>query len=382
MGNWQRRRPHAVLPSADGAPDASPEGLQARDGAHQTQDAAPPRSPLFLRARGLVADRFWIEKALAVADAAQAFALLWQLSQPWPWPTRWLRATRWVNALSLDALSFRATGAAMGATAQAFSLWGEMHHYWVYALVWGLLPPCSALALYAASLQWRRRGDAGFLERRTCWENVLLQVFQILYLPVGLAVFRLVNCDADGVVSVDPSELGSCGGTQHVVSVVLITGILGGGFLIGFPLILSARIRSSLVHDNPDDHERMLRGKELEYVLGTSEAYLELYMPQYASFRREAAMAPVEACLFKLLLLLVFTMLRSPAPRTENQSLQGILFFALLAIRATRQATRRLYRHGSSSVIDRVVSIMVAANGLLGTTWPQFVRFAYIFYRH
>lgn len=379
MGSWPRRRPHAVLPRADGAPAAAPHDLQAHEGAHQTQDAAPPRSPLFLRARELVADRFWLEKALAVADAAQLFALLWQLSQPWPWPARWLRATRWVNAFSLDALSFRATGAAMGATAQAFSLWGEMRHYWAYALVWGLLPSCSALALRAASLRWRWRGDAGFLERRTRWENMLLQVFQVLYLPVGLAVFRLVNCDADGGVSVDPVGLGACGGTRHVVSVVLITGILGGGFLIGFPLVLNARIRSGLVHDDPDEHERMLRSKELEYVLGTSETYLELYLPQYASFRREAAMAPVEACLFKLLLLLVFTTLRSPAPRTDNQSLQGILFFALLAIRATRQATRRLYRCGSSSAVARAVSIVVTADGLLGASW-QFLP-AY-FYRH
>lgn len=310
----------------------------------------------------------WLEKALALVDAAQLFALLWQLSQPWPWPARWLSATRWTNALSLDVLSFRATGAAMGSTSQSFSLWGEMDHYWAYALVWALLPPFSALALWFAAVQWHRRGDTDFLARQIRWENALLQSFQVLYVPVGLAVFRLVNCDEDGVVSVDPRGLGDCGGARHVAAVVFITGILGGGFLVGFPLVLSARIRNSLIHDEPDDHERLLRSKELEYVLGTSESYLELFMPQYASYRREAATAPVEACLFKLLLLLVFTMLRSPAPRTENQSLQGTLFFIMLAIRATRQASRRLYRCGSSSVVDRVLAVLLAANGLLGAS--------------
>lgn len=311
--------------------------------------------------------RFWTEKLVVATDALQLYALLWQLSQPWPWPARWLRATRWVNAFALDALSFRATGAAMGATAQPFSLWGEMRGYWLLALLWAVLPGCGWLLFRAMTERWRRAGRADFLVAATQLENALLVAFQALYLPIGLAVLRLVNCDASGAVSVDPLSLGRCWSARHATAVLLITVCLGGSFLVGFPWLLHDRIRKFLPHPTAERHERFMRSKELEFALGTSETYLELYMPLHASFARHSVQMPVEVCGLKLFVLLVFSLLRSEFPSRSNQGLQGTLVVAALAAFALRRSLRVRFRVRSTARLVHLADWGLVANGMLGT---------------
>lgn len=355
----------AAAAAAGGALETSSKDTTAYP-VEENANASRHAKSLFNPWRRRVVNRVWLEKVLLLVDAAQIYGLLWQLSQPWPWPARWLRATRWTNAFSLDVFSFLPTGAALGATSQSFSLWGQMYQYWIYALVWGMAPLCAAAGLRLAEMRWTRRGDDCVLVRLVRWENVLVQVFLILYFPIGLAVFRLVNCDASGVVSVDPVGMSECCGVAHMTAMVFITGVLGGGFLVGFPIILRGRIHSNVVHTVSQAHERFVRGKEFEFVVGTSESYLELHMPLYASYHRESVDSPVETCLLKLSLLLVFTMLRSPAPGTDNQGVQGTLFFLILLARTARQMNCRLFRCGSSSTLNTLVNWMLVCNGLFG----------------
>ncbi|KAG7398174.1 hypothetical protein PHYBOEH_011497 [Phytophthora boehmeriae] len=157
-----------VIPQRDAAPD---------DG---KRDVTYWSKQLVIPSRRRQVSRFWLEKAVLLTDSVQIFALMWQLSQPWPWPARWLLATRWTNAFNLDLFSFRATGAAMGASSQSFSLWGEMHNYWLYALAWALVPWTGVLALQAARRHWTRQGTSDFLLQSLAWENVLLQALQFL----------------------------------------------------------------------------------------------------------------------------------------------------------------------------------------------------------
>jgi len=311
--------------------------------------------------------RFWLEKALVLVDGAQLFALMWQLSQPWPWPARWLEATRWVNAFTLDLFSFRETGAAMGSTSQSFSLWGEMDNYWLYALLWALVPWSGVLVLQVVKRVWTKQGRPDFLTLSVQWENVLMQTLQFLYVPVGLAVLRLVNCDADGALSVDPRGM-RCGSGDHVVAVLLLTCGMGGGFLLGLPWMLRRCIRGSLVHSRVEKHERFVQGKELEFMLGTSDAYLELNLPLLASFRRHSVEMSVHMCWLKLTLMLVFSVLRSPPPSMANQGLQGSIFFLVVVTMAVCRTWRYPYRCVSTSYLAILVDWMLVANGIFGKT--------------
>lgn len=349
------------------SPAVLPAGLEAAPGPADPAEASRRSAQLLDPRRIRVVDRARLDVARALLDAGQMFALLWQLSQPWPWPARWLAATRWVNALNLDAFSFLPTGAAMGSTAQTFSLWGEMRHYWAYALAWALLPVVAVVGLRTAEYRWRKSGELGVVARQMRWENALLLVFQVLYVPIGLAVVRLVNCDESGVVAVDPRGMGECFGVKHSMAVVWITGVLGGAFLLGLPWLLAQRIGTNLVCETSEDHEQFIRGKEMEYVLGTSESYLELYMPQYASYRREAVMIPVESCILKLMLLVNYAFLRSQSPKATLQGLQGILFFVLSLLWSVRQSSRKLYRYAKCTTVERIANWTVTANSLLGT---------------
>lgn len=339
--------------------DGSSQAKNTFDGAHWCRLLVP-------RERSRQVCRFWLEKALILIDGLQMYALIWQLSQPWPWPARWLRWTRWINVSNLDLLAFRATGAAMGATSRPFSLWGQMEWYTLYALAWALVPYCILAAFHTAKRLWKKTGRRDYLLQGFKWESVLLQVCQVLYLPVGLAVLRLVNCDEDGTVSVDPTVLGTCWSSSHVTSVCLIVCTLGGVFLLGFPWLLNKIIVAHLIHSDADKHERFLQSKELEFLLGTSETYLELNMPVHASFRRHSIRAPVENCLLKLVLLLSFSLLRSPAPKTNNQGAQGTIFFFVILVRALRRALKYPYRELSSSLFAQIVDWMLVANYVFG----------------
>lgn len=310
--------------------------------------------------------RFWTEKAGILSDAMQIYALVWQLSQPWPWPARWLRATRWVNACNLDVFSFRATGAAMGATSQPFSLWGEMQHYWLYALLWAVLPSVALVGFRVVTTYWRRSGRSDYLVLKMQLENALLKLYQLLYLPIGLAVVRLVNCNADGVVSVDPVSMGSCWSFRHGAAVFIVTICLGGIFLVGLPRLLHKRIHRYLTHQCVEKHERFVRSKELEFVLGTSETYLDLYIPLHTSFLRHSVRHPVDVCALKLALLLVFSLLRSPFPSKANQGYQGTLFVALISAFAVKRTMRPPFRAVSSSRLALVVDWALVANGVFG----------------
>lgn len=330
------------------------------DGAHWCRLLVP-------RERSRQVCRFWLEKALILIDGLQIYALIWQLSQPWPWPARWLRWTRWINASNLDLLAFRATGAGMGATSRPFSLWGDMEWYTLYAMAWALVPHCTLAAFITVKRLWKQSGRRDYLLRGFKLENVLLQAFQVLYLPVGLAVLRIVNCDYDGTVSVDPTVLGTCWSSSHVASICLIVCALGGVFLLGFPWMLNNIIVTHVIHSDAEKHEQFLMSKELEFLLGTSDTYLELNMPVYSSFHRHSIRAPVENCLMKLLLLLSFSLLRSPAPKTTNQGSQGTIFFFVIVVRALRHALKYPYRELSSSLFAQIVDWMLVANCIFGT---------------
>ncbi|OQR89088.1 transmembrane protein, partial [Thraustotheca clavata] len=285
--------------------------------------------------------RFWIEKAGLIIDAFQIYGLIWQLSQPWPWPSSWLASTRWTVVFNMDFLSFLPNGAGMGMIAPPYSFWGELpSQYWIYALTFAILPYLALLVYQMQLSWWKRRLDSQYLVKSAKLENFFLGIFQVLYLPIGLALMRLYNCmiiadpidvhASKSVISVDPTAL--CHGFIHMAMAGGIGIILGVPFLIGFPVLLHRRIKSYGAYFNDEEYEVHLEAKELSYILGISDEYVLMYMQQHASYRLRMMQMPVQICLLKLSLLGIFIFLRSTYPNISNQAMQGTLYFLVLAL--------------------------------------------------
>ncbi|OQR84678.1 transmembrane protein [Achlya hypogyna] len=349
--------------------------------ARPAQSEATERAIAQLSRTNRSVSRFWVEKATLVLDALQIYGLMWQLSQPWPWPSSWLVSTRWTVVFNLDVLSFLPTGAGMGMQAPPYSLWGELKsQYWLYALLFALLPWLAAGWYFFQLKAWRARGNATYLAQAAKLENNLLWLFQALYLPIGLAVSRLFNCMRvpnpldvhayDHVLSVDPSV--ACHESAHVLMGVGIGCVLGVPFLVSFPILLYQRIHHAGTSFDPDAHEVYVQATELSFLVGISDDYYLMYVAQHASFVQRMRALPVIMCTLKLVLLGVFAFLRSEFPSVRNQALQGMLFFVVVTFALLHRCYHRPFRLATTNhlmifldfvvVFDAVMVLLSAAN--------------------
>ncbi|KAH9083098.1 hypothetical protein Ae201684P_013997 [Aphanomyces euteiches] len=319
--------------------------------------------------------RFWLEKLLVAVDGLQMYGIMWQMSQIWPWPSRWLASTRSTLIFSLDFFSLLPTGAGMGQDKPPFSHWGELDGYWVYALVFALLPYAALAAYWTLFLTWRSNGDAHFLSKTAYLENKLLLLFQVLYLPIGLAVCRLWNCqdtvnpldvtEVISTMSVDPSF--DCDGTPQILALSCITAALGAPFLVGFPFVLYKRIMIVGAYADKLKQERFVQTKELAYLVNLSDDYDTLYVAQYASFTRPMMTLPVQTCLVKLALLGIFSFGRSRYPSTESESYQGTcLCIVLLLFLGHRSLwSPSPFRCRSTAQLSLLIDVILAFDGIM-----------------
>ena len=149
---------------------------------------------------------------MLLVDLLQIYGLLWALSQPWPWPAVWLKWTRWCALFNLDFFSMAEKGAGMGSTGGRVSVWGEYNNYYIYAACWACIPVMMVIiyGAYVALLKWRMMDS---IRRRADVMSKLAMLGQLVYLPMGLATLRLVNCSTSGQLQCDPSM--QCWTTTH-----------------------------------------------------------------------------------------------------------------------------------------------------------------------
>jgi hypothetical protein len=95
-------------------------------------------------------------------------------------------------------------GAGMGSTGGKFSVWGEYQNYSVYALCWGCFPVV-LLGAYGVYISWMQYYVVDSTSRRSNFVSKVFLLSQLLYLPMGLATLRLVNCSERGYLQCDPS---------------------------------------------------------------------------------------------------------------------------------------------------------------------------------
>ena len=299
----------------------------------------------------------WGEKVWLLLDWLQGFALLWALSQPWPWPPIWLKWTRWTVAFNADALSLSARGAAMGATGESFAVWGELDGY-VNSHVLAFSALAYAILGALAPSQWRQR------HLRNCHAQPIavlralaLALAQGAYLPVGLALSRLLNCTesaAGSTLTVDPRV--ACGSATHVVALVV-----HGPSLVAMmgcvPYVVGAHIVEQIAYEHHLDHEKLLQRVEIESALklhgGVRHAWLLL------PFRRRAAFHRFHVLAEKFALLCTFALARN------WEVAQAMIFWAIV-LRFTFLLGLRPFRSWTSNGIFLTLRAATLVNATFG----------------
>jgi hypothetical protein len=315
--------------------------------------------------------RFWVEKALVIIHVLQMYGLLWNLSQPWPWPAPWLKFTRWTAVFNLDFHSLREKGAGMGSTGGRFSVWGEHKDYAMYAIVWATVP---YVLLFAEVVHtWLlRHFSRNHLRHRVAFSSATLAAQQLLFVPVGLAALRLLHCrqraavvDAAGttevgaaqVLDVDPHMM--CWDSSHLLATCYCVGTF---FLLGLHLIyqIYSSIRDGLITNDQVEHERYLQRREFEYTISINNQWAEAQFWLHSSFKRRASYFRVMTLLTKLLLLCLVGLLKGDVPT------QGLLFFATVLVWMVFVWSSAPYRCSSSNQVARICSGILLFDTTMG----------------
>ena len=249
-------------------------------------------------------DLRYSEKVLSLIDSLQMFALLWSLSQPWPWPRPWLNYSRWTVAINLDVVSIKDAAMTVTGPGNHASPWGERAGYVYYAFVYSLVPIVIQVVWYFRAMLsyfWLDRGAAFHriilgqdkpkppasvaVDALIAFERGLLLSAHLLYLPVVLAIVRLLVCDSDGTLSVDPT-------TNCFSASFALPTFLGCGVAVLFTLGLTGHTTEAAhalkTYGFDFDHERFLQRVEIEYALNLCNAWASEHLWMVSSFRKHA----------------------------------------------------------------------------------------------
>ncbi|CAM9731195.1 unnamed protein product [Phaeothamnion confervicola] len=329
-------------------------------------------APILCPSRLAAVDWFWREKAWILLDHLQVYALLWQLSLPWPWPRFWLIATRWTLAFNVDAIGLLPGGASMGITGTGARTVGTYDGYLRYAYLWTIVPLVLAALWMWGALRSRRVGAIWTVDWRTAnvesatmrWQNGLacqaaaLLLGHVLFLPIGLALGRVFICDDDGNLAADAAV--QCGSPLRIACAAVINTVLAacGWSLSAATLRLSCRAASFSCRR---DHERSLVLAELEYVCGVGDSWTADHLWLVSGFRRRAAFQRVGMLWQKALLLAVYVGLGSAV------ALQAVLFWLVVSAWTVYSCARGPpYRCQSSSVLYVILQLSLLVTTSLG----------------
>lgn len=256
-------------------------------------------------------------------DFGQLFALLWVAAQPWPWPYLWVHWTSWTVWLNLDYFSTTKDGALYGQTGNVgISRWGQMDQYLYYGLAFSALPLVTAAPL----LLWRQLAP----RQQSFVKMMVLLVWQLLYLPCGLGVFRLYYCENGGTLSADPAV--SCSSSEYYMFAAIST-VLVAPLLLGLPVYMYHTTYDLVVYNFRHDHEKRLQAWEITYGLGLDEYWLSSMAWVVSSFKRCGVYSRTIMLIMKLALLLIFVFVRHNLLTQAGLYLIVTILFCIPALR-------------------------------------------------
>ncbi|ESO89671.1 hypothetical protein LOTGIDRAFT_234257 [Lottia gigantea] len=245
------------------------------------------------------------DSIILLVEFCQIFALIQSMSLRWAFPYSWINATYYTFWINLDFWEFFKVNSETYKGIQNYDNPSvEMpFSYDYYLLVIGLLVLLTLFIFLVTYLILRFRRRPYLFVHVSRMQRAVTILCQIFTIPVGVALFRLFQCNS--VNQVDVMNDVQCFADIHWAYIAPSVLVFVGLFL-AFPVWMIYRIRREVLAATTDHHESYLQLKEMEYMSGLDVIWVVKGFHLFSSFNLRAVFYRPIIQFFKLVLLIVY----------------------------------------------------------------------------
>ncbi|XP_065899190.1 uncharacterized protein [Dysidea avara] len=286
---------------------------------------------------------------ILIIEHLQLYALILSLSLRWPWPTDYIRGSRFMFVINFDLWELVKTDDDIyrGVAAATIDPNEVPFDYFAFALSWLLVVTCLPIVCVVCHYAMKKIKEMP-LPTMIRWQSHVLHVFlilaQLLCLPFAIVTVRLLQCDtytppgADSrYKSVVLSDTDCWSGTH--IGLLLPMSLVSIFYLIVIPLWMMKTIKRQLVVSSlcclcrgHRTHENYLRLKEMEYSLELEDGWLNKHCRLFSSYRRSWVLYRPVGFFVKVLVVLIYGVLFYSDYYQANSLFAVLLLWLLLLL--------------------------------------------------
>lgn len=314
---------------------------------------------------------------ILIIEHLQLYALILSLSLRWPWPTDYIRQSRFLFIVNFDLWELAKTDddiyrGVAGATADPSDVPLD---YFTYSLSWLLVVTCIPLGciILHYSVKMKRIKVRTIITIQSYSRQVFFICAQLLCLPFTMVTVRLLQCYTYTTPAGEGSEYRSvvledttCWDDVQIGLLVPMA-MVSIFYMIIVPLWMLRMIRRQLVVSSlccvcqgHRTHENYLRLKEMEYSLNLEDTWLTKNFRLFSSYKRSWVLYRPTSILIKAVIVVIYGAL------FYSLQTQAILLFTVLSLWLLLVLMLPVYRLHVFNVLLIISLLANASNSVLG----------------
>lgn len=314
---------------------------------------------------------------ILVIEHLQLYALILSLSLRWPWPTDYIRESRFLFIANFDLWELTKTDddiyrGVAGATADPSDV---PLNYFSYALSWLLVVtfiPVGCIILHYSLMRMKRIDVRTIIKIQSYSLQFFFICAQLLCLPFAIVTVRLLQC----YTYTTPGESSQYRSVvledticwdNNQIGLLVPMAMVSILYMIVVPLWMIRMIRCQLVVSSiccacqgHRTHENYLRLKEMEYSLKLEDTWLTKNFRLYSSYQRSWVLYRPASILIKAVIVLIYGVL------FYSVQVQAILLFTVLSLWLLSILMLPVYRLHVFNVLLIISLLANASNSVLG----------------
>lgn len=342
-------------PDTNGAQQLSPKKLTEDENAYW-DDGSEMKTSLKKRNPSLIA----VDSVILLVEIFQVLALVQSMSMRWTFPENWLKYTSFIFLINLDIWDFSKMLSGKYKSIQSYFMPSTDvpidYRYLLGAWLTVFVILVVVYIVVYAVLNYKKHPY--LMVKIAKLQRIYLVVFQLLALPLGVLVARIVHCNGDG--KVDAINDLTCFGGLHwaylgpSLFIVLFNYALLSGWMF-------YRIKHESVGITAEKHEGYLQLREMEYMLGLDVTWMLHGFAMFSSFKK------IGAYFRPVMFLLKFCLVSLYAGLFNYINIEAIAMTAILFLMALTFIIIRPFRVTCFNVMLILGYILLSSSSLMGT---------------